>query len=92
MKVWFITAGAVELLVGRESNVSLLLSLNCNILLVLVSGCMAALPLMVLLMTAGPGGSEQSHSNLQLSGRSLMVLASQSTTVLGLHIEPNGIR
>ena len=63
-------------LVSSKSNVSLLLSLNCNILVVLVSSSMPPLPLMVLLMTGahrGPATQPLSHYNLQLSFRSLMV-------------------
>ena len=80
MKVYFITSLAVGLggssLVSSKSNVSLLLSLNCNILVVLVSSSIPPLPLMVLLMTGahrGPATLPLSHYNLQLSFRSLMV-------------------
>ena len=57
----FITSPAVGLggssLVSSKSNVSLLLSLNCNILVVLVSSSIPPLPLMVLLMTAAHRGA-----------------------------------
>ena len=60
MKVYFITSLAVGLggssLVSSKSNVSLLLSLNCNILVVLVSSSIPPLPLMVLLMTGAHRG------------------------------------
>ena len=58
---WFITSLAVgqggSSLVSSKSNVSLLLSLNCNILVVLVSSSIPPLPLMVLLMTAAHRGA-----------------------------------
>ena len=68
-------------LVSWKSNVSLLLSLNCNLLAVLVSVSLLVLPLMVLLMTAGPGGSDEcplkpTTISQKLNGRSSPQLSS----------------